>query len=449
MSERRKRDNAPPIQVVVVEYHQHALEHIHSILRRRSSLKPWSMLHFDAHPDLACPSDHVPAISCFLPRQNDENLYELLDSHSSGIAEWILPLVLAGGLEHIHWIKPSESQQLPIGKHEYHVGAWIPPAGSSQSENVIESFLDLPCSARVRVDWRHSYYLDDASVVDADELLLAKKLQLTVSELPVESENEREVADEQTTPITQLSFDKDWALDICLDYFCCRNPFVTDIEAIDETFAATLVNVVTSTRMQTASSGDSILEPLAYKRELARFQSSFQQLLRDKDDASIAQLLHFYESEDEARILFEKLLESLSSNPDDSATLETMAMEALSNLCLPHDSKRLENDVNESIRQRVETMHHALQQTKQSPGGDPLMITIARSTLDGFTPESVVEKLQDDVLASIHQTFCGCDLLCTHSTDSIRPELFSLPEASTCRLNVIFDYDEWEGSTVG
>ena len=180
---------APPIYVVVVEYHQHALEHIHSILRRRKSLlKPWSMLHLDAHPDLACPSDNVPAISCFLPRRNDDkdnNLYELLDSNSSGIAEWILPLVLAGGLHHVHWVKPPESRQLLIGKHEYNVGAWIPPVEeTSENEVCVTSFLDLPPSARVRVDWRQSYYLDDDSVVPTTELALVKPLQLTVSELP-------------------------------------------------------------------------------------------------------------------------------------------------------------------------------------------------------------------------------------------------------------------------
>ena len=107
------------IPVVVVESHHHALEHIHDALRKRRLLKSnWSMLHFDSHADLACPGQHIPAFSCYQPRttisQNKistckniihsqssgtlsegRNLYESLDSTSTGIAEWILPLVVA------------------------------------------------------------------------------------------------------------------------------------------------------------------------------------------------------------------------------------------------------------------------------------------------------------------------------------------------------------------
>lgn len=444
MSNRNKSGNKPlPIYVVVVEYHQHALEHIHSRLRRRKSLKPWSMLHFDAHPDLACPSNHIPALSCFLPREDDENnLYDLLDSHSSGIAEWILPLVLAGGLEHVHWFKPAESNQLPVGKHEYNVGARVPPSDTSPDRPEIANFLDLPSSALVRVDWKHPYYLDDASVVPTDELILPQKLQLTVSELPETSEQDCRETLEDTT----LSFNGDWALDVCLDYFCCHNPFLTDVEAIDENFAEALVDVVTSTRLHSATIGDTILEPASYERELARFQTLFQQLLQETNDKSIRELRQFYESEDEAKDAVEKLLECLSACPE-SATLATMAMEALPNLCMPHDPKKSLDELAMSMKLHLETMSHMLQGAKKG-SGDPFVITIARSTLDGFTPSSVVEKLQDQVLTTIHKIYCGCNLIETHSVTVIRPEVFASEAAEQCRFKVIFDFGEWEGATI-
>eukprot|EP00554_Chaetoceros_debilis_P015501 CAMPEP_0194123336 /NCGR_PEP_ID=MMETSP0150-20130528/54078_1 /TAXON_ID=122233 /ORGANISM="Chaetoceros debilis, Strain MM31A-1" /LENGTH=114 /DNA_ID=CAMNT_0038816539 /DNA_START=33 /DNA_END=373 /DNA_ORIENTATION=+ len=111
-----------PINVVVVEAHNHALEHVHYILRRRSRSTRefpnklssfWTMVHFDSHPDLACPNGDISAAACFQPRrewqiaqkeaQNDDddeennskNLYELLDTSQGGIAEWIIPLVMA------------------------------------------------------------------------------------------------------------------------------------------------------------------------------------------------------------------------------------------------------------------------------------------------------------------------------------------------------------------
>ena len=121
-----------PIPLVVVESHHHVLEHIHARLRRlllrsqkEHARKPfaWRMLHYDAHPDLSCPHSSIPAAACFRPRQewninqhdNNDNsviaesadLYDMLET-TTGIAEWILPLVLAGDLRHVEWVAPSQ-----------------------------------------------------------------------------------------------------------------------------------------------------------------------------------------------------------------------------------------------------------------------------------------------------------------------------------------------------
>ena len=405
------------------------------------------MLHFDAHPDLACPS--VPARLCFQPRHyNDVDLYERLDAISSGIAEWILPLALAGGLKEVHWVKPAESKQLCKGQHEYHVGAWIPPSGESP---LVSSFLDLPSSARVCVDWKHPYYLDDASVVSTEELLLAKKLNLTVSELFGE-ENEKCTEGPQTEPeqVEAGYFHGDWALDICLDYFACLNPFLTDIEAMDPIFAKNLVNVVTRTRMHTAADDDTILEPDRYKSELALFHAALQRLFQERGgNDSIDQLLRFYTSAEEGRILAENLMQSLSLLPE-SSTLITMAIEAVSNLSMPHDPKSSLNVLQESVTQRLGSVSRKLGRMKTN-SGDPFVVTIARSSNDGFTPASIVEELQNQILTIVHAAFCGCDFFDKHDYNDMLPETADefLPEIvdRKCRLRVIFDYGETEGAS--
>jgi hypothetical protein len=405
------------------------------------------MLHFDAHPDLACPN--VPARSCFQPRHhNGVDLYERLDATSSGIAEWILPLVLAGGLMTLHWVKPAESKQLSKGQHEYHVGAWIPPSVESP---LVSSFLDLPSSARVCVDWNHSYYLDDASVVSTDELLLAKKLHLTVSEL-FEEENEQctEGLQSKSKQVEAGSFNGDWALDICLDYFACLNPFLTDIEAIDPMFAKNLVNVVTRTRLHTAADDDAILEPACYESVLAQFHATLQRVFQERGgDDSIHQLVRFYGSEEEGRILAENLMQSLSSSPE-SSTLITMAIEAVSNLSMPHDPKSSLKALQESVARRLDSVSHKLGHVK-TKSGDPFVVTIARSSNDGFTPSSIVEELQNQILTIVHATFCGCDFIPKHGYNDFLPETVDafLPETvdHECRLRVIFDYGETEGAS--
>ena len=324
----QQRQRPPKIYLVVVESHQHVLEHIHAVLRKERLLtREWSMLHFDAHPDLACPNPTVPAKACFLPheefpvegstssnvgattdsatssssKENEKNasatsseehhtqptlsqtknLYELLDSTATGIAEWILPLVLAANLRRVHWIKSSTDDdnaavsvnvaekeacilrppsQLPCGIHDYHVGVAIPystheDASVLMSEEFYTSFLDLPQSATVKVDWPHPYYLEDDCTAhfgnsNREELfVLPKSLQLQVSSLGptdnVQGDNVPPIISSSTStaPNHQL-----WELDICLDYFACQNPFLVDLEAKDPVFSRALLEAVFSSR---------------------------------------------------------------------------------------------------------------------------------------------------------------------------------------------------------
>jgi UPF0489 domain len=181
-SYRNPKCKASRIPVVIVESHQHALEHVHEVLRKAKLLSvPWSMFHFDAHPDLACPAN-VPAAACFTPRNtvfpeegegedddasnnsddshNDptnhqKNLYELLDDTTTGIAEWILPLVLAGNLRYVEWVKPCFSNQMDVGDYHYSVGVKDEPQSGSHSTKLVKCFLDLSKMARIKVDLLH------------------------------------------------------------------------------------------------------------------------------------------------------------------------------------------------------------------------------------------------------------------------------------------------------
>jgi len=188
-----------------------------------------------------------------------------------------------------------QTQQLPDGKHHYHVGAWIPPrrqqlspsitplgvstnptadpaghdGGNDDSllpsppssfSNTVTSFLDLPDQALVKVDWDFPYYRDDDeqdSYAPLSELLLAKPLHLQVLELPVaavsaadqqqpqQQQQRTGTACDRPCPFSStLHCRKPWALDICLDYFACLNPFVVDVEKASPVFARKLVEAM-------------------------------------------------------------------------------------------------------------------------------------------------------------------------------------------------------------
>ena len=595
----KKKKKKQQIHVVVVESHQHVLEHIHAVLRRERLLAaPWSMLHLDAHPDLACPQARIPAKACFLPREsfaavvvptrttttstttttalsnaneanksNDDdnqqlhsnvkkNLYEFLDSTATGIAEWILPLVLAANLRQVHWIQPNRGDaaiiattkttrgdgssnpihsvralpcppcQLPCGVHHYQVGVSVPLLQDSSggiankdSSPSFESFMDLPTTATVKVDWPHPYYLEDDSTVhfgnDHNEkdgiannnrelFLFPQPLQLQVSTLPICVE--KTIGGGRETGLRLHNHNDPlgrrrplWLLDICLDYFVCDNPFLADLEKEDRAYTVALMTVVFRSRFFDASimatPSDVVsraeaaeLNPLQhYRRDLQAFwkdlmcllrellphqeQSSSQPSTRDNntnEDAYTPNIASYYMDPIEGQSCWNKLAKAFLESPcqddqtgEQALTLLAMTEQALPNLMMPHGRQMTggknddENTPSPAISK--DRMQSALQQvlgeierhTSQAES-EPFMITMARSSIDGFTPTQVVEELQQGLLERLHDIYCGCSELkipCETTTESgaaVATEKAS--ERGTCKFTVLFDYGPWEGT---
>jgi hypothetical protein len=369
------------IPLVIVESHQHVLEHVHYILRKQKLFQKWTMIHYDAHPDLACSPD-LPARLCFLPRCWDKSLYERLDETPSGIAEWILPLVLGAGLERIYWIKPSSSQQLPLGNNHYRVGV------KTKNNQTVESFLDLEECAVVRVDWNHPYYLDDDTV--EAHLQMSRTLSLHVHN------EDQQVTMNDTTP---------WMLDICLDYFICRNPYVVDLEKINTQYTKLVVTL----NQRGLEIAESNLHQYREKRQ--ECLEAFKSLLLGKDEGESLKEYLGTDCNDK--------VDRIRSILSDYAVLADMTLEALPHLNMPHD-KATEiswDDIDRTIQAVIpETVEHA-----------PFLITVARSSLDGFCPPGMVERLQKKILEKLNSRY--------------NPSL-------SCTLQVVRDYGEWEGSTL-
>ncbi|EGZ07249.1 hypothetical protein PHYSODRAFT_528689 [Phytophthora sojae] len=99
------------LPVVIVDDHHHCLADIHLAIRqRRLPFSGIHVLHVDAHPDLSFP----PAMDTEVIFQPD-TLYDALDDSVAGIAEFLLPLVFAGHVNQITWLKPSWATQMPTG----------------------------------------------------------------------------------------------------------------------------------------------------------------------------------------------------------------------------------------------------------------------------------------------------------------------------------------------
>lgn len=409
------------LHVVVVESHQHALEHMHHVLRKRRRLEPWSLTHLDAHPDLACPGPSIPAHACFQPRKRlcpainrdsgesaggitvkDKDLYDFLDDTVSGIAEWILPLVLAANLTTIRWIPPRNTSilQIPFGIHKYHVGAW----SSSRHSTECESFCDLPDDAVVKVDWNCSYYSDDKSVAPVSELMLSKALTLTVDEnVGVEGV-------------------EDWMLDVCLDYFSCKNPFWIQLEQTSREYADALRSAIYQCPLYKHYASSDPIRLSEFRQAMLRmFEVSRLQLL---EEWNVDEIVPFYPSTQQGRELWMSAFRYLPATRIDRVTCLRMSFELVPNLSMPHDAPTL------LTRSFIPEFDRIKKQLKEECGSKrPLLVTIARSSTDGFTPSDVVDALQEHTLGVIHEIYCGCSGF----------------HGEGCKVCVTRDYGEWEG----
>lgn len=484
----RSKGMAPSIPVVVVESHQHVLEHVHTVLRHRARLHsrmirkrqrdcmgqsvalsclppPVAMIHFDSHPDLACPSPSVPARACFEPRKewpvkctekkctialDDEtsemsrNLYEHLDLDRSGIAQWILPLVLSGDLHFVHWVRSAWADQIQDGLYRYNVGAWVLQRNVNAA--IPKSFVDLTEEAIMKVDLYHKYYLEDNATVASDELILPKELVLHVSGLP--ATNCKEVNSPRLTDGSTSDADmteQEWILDICLDYLQCRNPFVDEIEDINADFAAAFVAMVER----------ATFSPSQYQFEFEKFQKCMAVILRSTlgddsisggDEQKNPFLRQFYETSSVGESLFQGLVEAANKCSDaDRSKLVQLAIDALPSVTLPQDRYVNDDEALESATVQIKAMEAYLRGIRASSSlywAQPIMITVARSADDGFTPKAVVDILQRRVLGMVHRVYCGCGRALVPSGDA---STLTHPTEG-CILNTVFDYGEWEGS---
>ena len=168
--------------IAVVEDHHDALPWLHVALRKKAlPLTNVHLVHVDAHPDLGCLRD---ASAIKAPRV----LYDFLDESEYGICEWIWPLVLKGHLSKITWLKPTFADQIAPGSYDITVG--------------------VDSTGALKVDSPLSYFVEDKAY-SQEVLSDSRCCRLDVTESYKEA----------------LSVEGPWILDVCLDFFSCRDPF--------------------------------------------------------------------------------------------------------------------------------------------------------------------------------------------------------------------------------
>ncbi|XP_046328962.2 UPF0489 protein C5orf22 homolog [Haliotis rufescens] len=149
MSEIKSRKNIP---VLIVEDHHEVVPHIHrNIGSKHLPFSDLTLVHFDSHPDMLIPVD-MQADTVF----DKTALYDALS-----IENWILPLVHAGHIKDIYWLKPPWCTQIQDKHVTFYVGKCCN-------------------TGTIRTTCTESYFVSETLYVPEAELVEKKLVSLTV-----------------------------------------------------------------------------------------------------------------------------------------------------------------------------------------------------------------------------------------------------------------------------
>lgn len=340
------------IPVFIVENHNDVLELLLPALANR--YLPFEnnlMVHFDSHPDMC------------VPRQmSADTIYErrtLLESLS--IENWIVPMMYAKHLKEVVWVRPSWARQIADGHHTFSVG-------ESDNKIFVNSTLD--------------YFLTDGGYKES--LDNSKEVTVHVSE-----------ADESLSEL--LSNDTTWILDIDLDYFSTLNPFLSlypmaetykklrEIFKIDKNYDCSDLGSVASfveRRNRQLDFLETVFQHMAQHGSLEKFKCT---------DPSMEGRLE----------LVKELIECLCRHYS-IYDIDWFIVNDAGCTCdddehqLPHHESS-----DDEIKQIIAKFEKFLRSVKNPP----TMITIARSSLDGYTPVHQVDAIQNQVLSALRNVF--------------------------------------------
>ncbi|CAH2050657.1 unnamed protein product, partial [Iphiclides podalirius] len=182
--------------VYVVEEHNDALQFIYSAIGgKKLPVEGVTLLHLDAHPDML-----IDRKMSGKEARSGRALLPLLQ-----IENWIMPAAAAGHIGRVVWLRPPWAKQFADGTCVMQVG-------------------DHPLSGLLRVDSKEPYYLSDA--LYSAKLKNARPLAFTVAELA------NSKGDHISGLAENLQISQPYVLDIDLDFFSTGNPFLGLYESV-------------------------------------------------------------------------------------------------------------------------------------------------------------------------------------------------------------------------
>lgn len=349
------------IPIYVVEEHNDALQFIYSAIGgKKLPLEGTTLLHLDAHPDMLIDRKLKGEEA-----RSGRHVLPLLQ-----IENWIVPAAAAGHISRVVWLRPPWASQFRDDTRPIHVG-------------------DHPTSGQLRVDCKEPYYLSDA--LYSSQLVNKRKFIFTSAELS----DALLAGDENNIQklITNLNIAQPYVLDIDLDFFSTGNPFLGLYESIN---VYDRLQPIFEFKLPDDNETETIDKVVASReRQLEELEHLFQHLEQygnlDEYEGKKSQFYHMV-AELAAAVLGEA--ERLNEKPDWWAVFAGGCTRDQGGL--PYHIST-EEEIQNLVQKALVPL------LKNIP--PPVLITVARSTDDGYCPPHQVEHIQSLVLETLKEVY--------------------------------------------
>jgi len=386
MSESRslmKEGRRPSLHVHVVEYHNDALRPLlNSIDSHPVPIRGNLLLHLDSHPELLIPPDLTAQAA-----MDRESLCASLD-----IGNWILPAAFAGHFSTIVWVKPPWSSQIPEGRFEFDIGV-------EKSSGTVKVSSKLP------------YFITDVLHAPEKDLTDKKRITLYVYTVGNIDEvqnklnycNDGEIVNEIKTTgslINELIEEHGGAyfLDVDFDYFTTLNPFMHLYK--NNSMYDQIKSIYNFDLDESASVEDN---QLTRKKSLKPLDIFFKSLTHLKSSGEIIsklpKLFEIFSDRQvswKVRTLVEYLMAGREVLKEDWSLLHNAGCTSDSeNSALPNHPS-----TNAEITTLVRQFSSLLDCLPR-----PMIVTLARSSLDEYCPPCMVDHVQDLVIQQLYDKY--------------------------------------------
>ncbi|XP_045601728.2 UPF0489 protein C5orf22 homolog [Procambarus clarkii] len=358
----------PSIPVHIVEDHHDALYHIlRAVGSKHLPFTNNLLIHFDSHPDLLIPVELKASEVYDVP----------LMIEKLSIENWILVATFTGQISSIFWIKPPWSNQIENGSYKFLIGK--------------ERGTD-----NIRVSCPILYFVSELLYCKADNLEDTKEVNLYVETLGFEPD----VKVEHLALKLIQEHGENYILDVDLDFFSTMNPFVAMHDKVSmygrlkEIYSFSFIDSqesdIVDTQMRKRSEQIKLLKNIFLNlqelKDIKLNQSKVENICKNIEDVvkrkSVVQLIQDLAGEYGGDIDWELVHDAGCTCDDDNHELPH------------HVSSKEEIDMLMKVTCKL---------VASLP--PPVVITVARSSLDDYCPPDQVDMVQECLCKLLRKTY--------------------------------------------